>query len=248
MRRVFRAETDRVGFCGLGSVKSNIGHLDAAAGIAGLIKLALSFRHRSLPPSIHVERPNPDLAIDTSPFRVVDRPTAWDAGTRRAGLSSFGMGGANVHLVLEEAPPAPDPAADRPGHLLVLSAPHARRPWRGCAAGWRTISRRRRRISWPMSRRPCSPGASPSPIGGPRPATAAMPRSAARSMDSASAAAGPEAPGVVFMFPGQGATPGNGGGALPPLSRPSGRRSMPLHGRAAVRRRYPRGSSRRSRR
>jgi phthiocerol/phenolphthiocerol synthesis type-I polyketide synthase E len=205
LRRVFRAETDRVGFCGLGSVKSNIGHLDAAAGIAGLIKLALSFRHRTLPPSIHVERPNPDFAIDTSPFHVIDRPMAWDAGTRRAGLSSFGMGGANVHLVLEEAPPAPDPAEDRPGHLLVLSArtPGALARLRGRLADHLETAPEDRladiAATLQSGRKPFAH----------RWAAACDGRDAAlarlRTVDTASAAAGSEVPGVVFMFPGQGA-------------------------------------------
>ncbi|WP_437603947.1 SDR family NAD(P)-dependent oxidoreductase [Sorangium sp. So ce590] len=96
--------------CGVGSVKSNIGHLEAAAGIAGLIKVVLAMRHRALPPSIHLERLNPFLQLDETPFYIVDRTVPWDrridpSGAvvpRRAGVSSFGFGGANAHVLLEE--------------------------------------------------------------------------------------------------------------------------------------------------
>lgn len=94
------------GYCRLGSVKTNIGHLDAAAGIAGLIKTALVLKHRVIPPSLHFQAPNPKINFANSPFRVNDRLYAWDeaASPRRAGVSSFGIGGTNAHVVLEEAP------------------------------------------------------------------------------------------------------------------------------------------------
>ncbi len=204
LRRVFRAETDRVGFCGLGSVKSNIGHLDVAAGIAGMIKLALSFRHGSLPPSIHFERPNPDLAIETSPFRVIDRLTAWDTGVRRAGLSSFGMGGSNVHLVLEEAPPRPALADDRPGHLLLLSArtPEALARLRGRLADHIEAVPEDRLADVAMT---LQSGRKPFVH---RWAAACDGRDTAlarlRAEETMPAAAGPNDRGVVFLFPGQG--------------------------------------------
>ncbi|MFD3581563.1 type I polyketide synthase [Streptomyces sp. NPDC058683] len=129
LTRAFRARTDRVGYCTVGSVKSSIGHLDAAAGIAGLIKAVLALKHRTLPPSVHYETPNLALNLDSSPFRLTATATAWPAGDtpRRAGVSSFGIGGTNAHVVLEEAPPADalaDPSADAPGrpHLLLMSA------------------------------------------------------------------------------------------------------------------------------
>ncbi|MEU6730259.1 amino acid adenylation domain-containing protein [Nonomuraea wenchangensis] len=106
----------------LGSVKSNIGHADAAAGMAGLIKTVLALKHRTLPPSANFATPNP--RIDFGPFYVPTEGTEWQrgAGPRRAGVSSFGMGGTNAHVVLEEAPPA-RPAQPAPGpHLLPLSA------------------------------------------------------------------------------------------------------------------------------
>jgi phthiocerol/phenolphthiocerol synthesis type-I polyketide synthase E len=125
LAKVFAAATGKRGFCGLGSVKTNIGHLDAAAGIAGLIKTVLALTHRQLPPSLHFRRPNRRIDFAASPFYVVDRLAPWacDSGPRRAGVSSFGIGGTNAHLVLEEAP-APPPAAPpaRPLELLPLSA------------------------------------------------------------------------------------------------------------------------------
>ncbi|TGA96501.1 beta-ketoacyl synthase N-terminal-like domain-containing protein, partial [Streptomyces palmae] len=90
----------------LGSVKTNIGHLDTAAGMAGLIKTALMLRHRTIVPSLHFRTPNPDLELDRGPFRVATGTTAWPqgAGPRRAGVSSFGVGGTNAHVILEEPP------------------------------------------------------------------------------------------------------------------------------------------------
>ena len=123
--RAFRAQTERVGFCALGSVKANVGHLTAAAGVAGLIKTALSLEQRTLPPTVHFERPNPQIPLAGSPFYVNQVLAAWPAGEtpRRAGVSSFGVGGTNVHVVLEE-PPALERAAQRAPspHLLMLSA------------------------------------------------------------------------------------------------------------------------------
>ncbi len=124
LTQAFRADTDRVGYCALGAVKSNIGHPDAAAGIAGVIKTALMLERQMLVPTLHFESPNPALALDRSPFYVNTTRVPWDSpnGPRRAGVSSFGMGGTNVHAVLEEAP------ADTPGDpgrtrlLLPLSA------------------------------------------------------------------------------------------------------------------------------
>ncbi len=124
LTRAFRAGTARSGFCAVGSVKSNIGHLDTAAGIAGLIKAVLALERRQIPPSLHVEEPNPEIAWAASPFYVNTRLAGWEpnGGPLRAGVSSFGIGGTNAHVVLEEAPPAAaaGPAAD--WQLLVLSA------------------------------------------------------------------------------------------------------------------------------
>jgi len=119
-----RLSTDRRGFCALGSIKTNIGHTDAAAGVAGLIKAVLALEHGQIPPSLGFETPNPALALDQSPFFVPTAARDWPAGEmpRRAAVSSLGIGGTNAHVVLEEAPPAPAPAPSRPWQLLVLSA------------------------------------------------------------------------------------------------------------------------------
>ena len=110
--------------CAIGSVKSSLGHLDAAAGVTGLIKTALALDRRQLPPTIGFERPNPRIDFAATPFRVQTELAEWPAGEtpRRAGLSSFGFGGTNVHMILEEAPPAPPADPGKPWQLLVLSA------------------------------------------------------------------------------------------------------------------------------
>ncbi|OJH33933.1 type I polyketide synthase [Cystobacter ferrugineus] len=125
LTRAFRGQTQRRGFCALGSVKANIGHLDAAAGIAAFIKAVLTLEHATLPPCLHFRAPNPRIGFDESPFYVNAHPRPWAPGDepRRAGVSAFGIGGTNVHVVLEQAPPRPEPApAARPYELLLLSA------------------------------------------------------------------------------------------------------------------------------
>ncbi|HEX6861818.1 MAG TPA: type I polyketide synthase, partial [Thermoanaerobaculia bacterium] len=111
LRRAFEGAES----CLLGSVKTNIGHLDCAAGVAGLIKTVLALEHREIPPTLHFQQPSPE--IDFGPFRVVDRLTEWRSeGPRRAGVSSFGIGGTNAHVVLEEAPLTPYPPLPSPSH------------------------------------------------------------------------------------------------------------------------------------
>ena len=124
LTQVFRAATDRVGFCGIGSVKTNIGHLDAAAGIASLIKAVLALKHRQLPASLHFERPNPQIDLVGSPFYVNANLADWNAEPpRRAGVSSFGIGGTNAHVIVEEAPAQQARNQSQlPVNLLVLSA------------------------------------------------------------------------------------------------------------------------------
>ena len=111
-------------FCAIGSVKSNLGHLDTAAGVAGLIKTALALHHRQLPPSLHFDSPNPKIDFARSPFYVNAKLAKWNRGPtpRRAGVSSFGIGGTNAHVVLEEAPALDTEAKTRPAQLLLLSA------------------------------------------------------------------------------------------------------------------------------
>jgi phthiocerol/phenolphthiocerol synthesis type-I polyketide synthase E len=123
LTKAFRQGTDRRGFCRIGSIKTNIGHTDAAAGVAGFIKTVLALQHRELPPSLHFHAPNPKIDLAGSPFVIPTCRTPWEtAGTpRRAGVSSLGIGGTNAHVVLEEWPEPPtDPGPPR--HLLVLSA------------------------------------------------------------------------------------------------------------------------------
>lgn len=125
LTRAWREHTDRTGFCRIGSVKSNIGHLSSAAGAASLIKLILALQNRRIPPSINFERPNPEIDFDASPFRVVTEATDWEppGGVRRAGVSAFGMGGTNAHVILEEAPARePSEPPRRRWQLLPLSA------------------------------------------------------------------------------------------------------------------------------
>jgi amino acid adenylation domain-containing protein len=125
LERAFRREsTEGHGFCGIGSVKTNIGHVDTAAGVAGLIKTVLSLKHRALPATLHFRSPNPEIALEESPFYVVDRLTPWmpAEGRRVAGVSSLGVGGTNCHVIVEEAP-TPEPSTPSFGTSLVtLSA------------------------------------------------------------------------------------------------------------------------------
>ena len=101
LNKVFRNSDSK---CAIGSVKTNLGHLDAAAGISGLIKTILALHHQQIPPSLNFESPNPEIDFDNSPFYVNTKLAEWSAEDtpRRAGVSSFGMGGTNVHVILEE--------------------------------------------------------------------------------------------------------------------------------------------------
>jgi acyl transferase domain-containing protein/SAM-dependent methyltransferase/acyl carrier protein len=124
LRKAFQAGTRMKRSCAIGSVKTNLGHLDAAAGVAGLIKTVLALENKEIPPSLHFERPNPEFDLENSPFYVNSALAEWKRGNgpRRAGVSSFGIGGTNVHVVLEEAPPRAAMCESRPCQLLVLSA------------------------------------------------------------------------------------------------------------------------------
>ncbi len=101
---VYKKFTDKKQFCGIGSVKTNIGHLDTAAGLAGCIKIALSLYHGEIPPSINFQNPNPEIDIENSPFFVVDTPSKleWQESPHLAALSSFGLGGTNTHAIFEQ--------------------------------------------------------------------------------------------------------------------------------------------------
>ncbi|HYG63481.1 MAG TPA: condensation domain-containing protein, partial [Thermoanaerobaculia bacterium] len=127
LTKAFRAgnpDSERRGYCAIGSVKTNIGHCSAAAGIAGLLKTALALEHRQIPPSLHFEKPNPAIDFENSPFYVAHRLLDWPANgsPRRAGVSSFGLGGTNAHVILQEAPEQEPSGPSRPWQLLLLSA------------------------------------------------------------------------------------------------------------------------------
>jgi amino acid adenylation domain-containing protein len=123
LTRAFRGSTQRNGFCALGSVKANIGHLDAAAGVSGLIKTVMAMRHRTIPPVANFREPNPRIDFASTPFYVSREAAPWRPGGRRiAGVSAFGVGGVNAHLVLEEAPESISEPATRPAQLICVSA------------------------------------------------------------------------------------------------------------------------------
>lgn len=124
LTRVFRNDTEKKNFCAIGSVKTNIGHLDAAAGVAGLIKTVLALKHEQIPPSLHFKSPNPHIDFANSPFYVNAKLADWkrNISPRRAGVSSFSLGGVNAHVVIEDAPAAEPDEASRPWQLLLLSA------------------------------------------------------------------------------------------------------------------------------
>jgi acyl transferase domain-containing protein len=122
LRKVFK--NNKKGSCALGAVKPNIGHLDTAAGVAGVIKATLAFKHRLLPPSINYSNPNPEIDFQDSPFYVNAELSEWKNNGRplRAGVSSFGIGGTNAHVILEEPPRPRQSTGSRKHQLFVMSA------------------------------------------------------------------------------------------------------------------------------
>ncbi|GCE31287.1 hypothetical protein KDA_67710 [Dictyobacter alpinus] len=124
MKKAFALHTQKQRYCALGSVKPNVGHLDRASGVTGLIKTTLALKNKLLPPSLNFEQAGPDAQLEQSPFYVNTSLKPWETeeGPRRAGVSSFGLGGSNAHVVLEEAPELPETSASRPHQLLLLSA------------------------------------------------------------------------------------------------------------------------------
>jgi amino acid adenylation domain-containing protein len=124
LTQAFRAQTKKKGFCTVGTAKTNIGHLDIAAGVTGLIHATHIVRHGLLPPTLHFKKPNPKFDLENSPFVVNTKLREWKAseGPRRAGVSAFGVGGTNAHIILEQAPDVASQAATPSLQLLVLSA------------------------------------------------------------------------------------------------------------------------------
>ncbi|MFJ5034433.1 SDR family NAD(P)-dependent oxidoreductase [Streptomyces sp. NPDC088560] len=125
LTRAFRADTESSGYCALGSIKTNIGHAQFAAGIAGVLKVLLALKHRRIPQSLHFEEPNAAISLDGSPFYLSTATHEWKApasGPRRGVVSSFGASGANAHLVIEEAPPAGSSGGHDGHQVIVLSA------------------------------------------------------------------------------------------------------------------------------
>ncbi|MCP5002736.1 MAG: SDR family NAD(P)-dependent oxidoreductase, partial [Planctomycetes bacterium] len=123
--RSFRKDTEKTKFCAIGSVKTNIGHTATAAGVAGVLKLVLSLRHRQIPPSLHFREGNQAIDFESSPFYVNTQLKEWkieENQSRRAAISSFGFSGTNAHMVIEEAPLIPEKTIESPGYLVVLSA------------------------------------------------------------------------------------------------------------------------------
>ncbi len=123
LTKAFRTFTQRSGYCAIGSVKTNVGHLDAAAAVAGMIKTILALKHRTLPPSLHFNQANPEIDFKRTPFYVNAQLQKWTSdGPRRAGVMSTGMGGTNAHVVFEEAPELQQSSRKGSSHLLTLSA------------------------------------------------------------------------------------------------------------------------------
>jgi non-ribosomal peptide synthase protein (TIGR01720 family) len=124
LTQAYRERTSESGFCAIGAVKTNIGHLDAAAGVAGLIKTVLALKQKEIPPSLHYEKPNPQIDFASTPFFVNRDLAQWESNghPRRAGVSAFGIGGTNVHVILEEAPVVSSADISRLWQMLVLSA------------------------------------------------------------------------------------------------------------------------------
>lgn len=141
LTRLFRSETDRRQFCAIGSVKNNIGHLDIAAGMASLIKVALCLKHRRIPPCINFATPNPKIDFESSPFHVNTEVIDWPEGAtpRRAAINCLGIGGTNAFMVLEEPPQRAQPSRAAPmPRMVALSAKTEAALWRkvGDLADW----------------------------------------------------------------------------------------------------------------
>lgn len=210
LTQAYGARASRRQFCAIGSVKTNIGHLDTAAGVAGLMKTVLALQHRKIPPSLHYSAPNPRIDFENSPFYVNARLAEWptQGAPRRAGVSSLGVGGTNAHVILEEAPV---PGSERSGRALQILVLSARDQTALDAAADNAISYSQANphanfadvaYTYQMGRRA---------FGERRAVVADSLAEAARILDGQGESAvlkgssGDQAPRVVFMFTGQGA-------------------------------------------
>jgi acyl transferase domain-containing protein/acyl carrier protein len=213
LTQAFRSGTERSGYCAIGSVKTNIGHLDAAAGVTGLIKAVLALRHRTLPPSLHYEKPNPQIDFAGSPFYVNTAARDWPAGPtpRRAGVSSFGMGGTNAHVVLEEAPAAAATGVARAWQVLPVSARSADAARAAQARLSRHIAENTDGAAPPLADIAYTLQTGRRHFAHRRAVLASNPADAARLLEAPDAAHGwsgacsAEAAQAAFLFPGQGA-------------------------------------------
>jgi acyl transferase domain-containing protein/SAM-dependent methyltransferase len=123
----YRYDTQRTEYCAVGSIKTNLGHLDAAAGVAGFVKAVLAVKHGVLPPTLHCEAANPKIDFAHSPFFVNTARREWPAtGIRRAGVSAFGIGGTNAHVIVEQPPARTDPPGHQERELVIISAKNER--------------------------------------------------------------------------------------------------------------------------
>ncbi|MGP3980114.1 amino acid adenylation domain-containing protein [Streptomyces sp. KR80] len=125
LTRAWRQHTSRSQYCAIGSLKTNIGHLEPAAGLAGLVKVLLAMEHNQIPPTLHVTRPNNHIHFENTPFYLADRPQPWPHTNhpRRAAISAFGMGGVNAHVIIEEPPATPTRThLPQDSHILRITA------------------------------------------------------------------------------------------------------------------------------
>ncbi len=221
LTQAFRLGTERNQFCAIGSVKSNIGHLDAAAGIAGLIKTSLALQNAKIPASLHYTQPNPKINFAETPFYVNARLADWPSGEtpRRAGVSAFGSGGTNAHVILEEAPELQASGPARAEQLFVLSARSQTGSGSGSQQPGRTSGFQRFCLSiWRMRRLHCRPAGVISHIAGQR-WLARLPKLQRRWSPAIPSVCGHASVSMPmrpwsFLFPGQGAQQVNMGRGL----------------------------------
>ncbi|WP_051966789.1 type I polyketide synthase [Kitasatospora mediocidica] len=208
LTQAYRETTDATNYCALGSVKANIGHMDTAAGVAGLIKAALAAKNGVIPPQIHFEQPNPGLELETSPFYIPTVASAWQPAEfpRRAGVSAFGFGGTNAHVLVEQPPARQERPESADWQILPVSArdEQAVGEYLGSLADWLDESDR--------DRAPLSDVSATLQVGRTRFArraavvarTAQEAATAMRARSGAPVAQAIANPEVSFLFPGQG--------------------------------------------